>query len=218
MSTFESFFEEYYNNLDKEIKSPRLIIKNKIIKLIYNIFVNADTDLKNSINNFSEKFSVLFIINISTDIEKSCFNATIQISKKAEEPPHRNWDSFPFYDIYSTRSGIICNILNINSDTCKTYGYKLLISLLNNDIKASELGFMTEKELCPESIAFEIAEIQKRSGQKIEEKVSTLFECPFCKQRKCSFTQVQLRSADEAPDYKCKCLNSNCLRRFKGKG
>ena len=84
MSTFESFFEEYYNNLDKEIKSPRLIIKNKIIKLIYNIFANADTDLKNSINNFSEKFSVLFIINISTDIEKSCFNATIQISKKVD--------------------------------------------------------------------------------------------------------------------------------------
>ena len=242
MTTFESYFKEYYENIENKAQTPRTIIKNKLIKLFYNIIVESDISITPAASTTlpsttlpsitlpstisapagqdrqQDRQQDRYIINLATEIEKSCFNATIQISKKSEEPPHRNWDSPIFYDIYSTRCGVILNILNPNSITCKTYGNKLLLSLLNDEIKASEIGFMSEKELCPESIAIECAEIEKRKGQKIEEKISTLFECPFCKQRKCSFTQVQLRSADEAPDYKCKCLNPECLRRFKGKG
>ena len=211
LENYIQFYEQNKNIIEIStsisIINPRNIIRKEILKLLY------------FVQEFVQELvqEPLKLITLAIDIEKSCYNASIQISKKSEEPPHRNWDSPIFLDIYSTRCGTILNILNSNSVSCKTYGDKLLKSILNGSLNPNEIGFMNEKELCPESILFECAEIEKRMGQKIEEKVSTLFQCPFCKQRKCSFKAVQLRCSDEPPNYKCVCLNPECLRRFEGK-
>ena len=200
------------------VENPRTIILDRFIHVLS---TNLDTEyIKNLDTEYIKNINTEYIQNIATEIEKSCYNATIRMSKESEEPPRRGWDSPVFKDIYSTRCG---NILNINSTSCKTYGPVLLINILKNRInsedglKPSLIGFMSEKELCPESIIAECNEITRRMGQKIEEKTSYLFECPFCKHRNCSYTQVQLRGADEAPDYRCKCLNPDCLRRFRGR-
>jgi DNA-directed RNA polymerase subunit M/transcription elongation factor TFIIS len=87
--------------------------------------------------------------------------------------------------------------------------------LLDGTIKPEALGDMTSEALCPQATAAERADIAKRATQRVETKESTLFRCPHCGERRCSYQQVQRRSLDESPDYLCMCLS--CNRRFNGR-
>lgn len=156
-----------------------------------------------------------FILETAKTIEKSCYNAIIKNSKQSEDPPCRQWDSPIFMEIYSNRCGIIYNLLDPKSATCKLYGSTLLPQVLEETIDLKEIGFKTEKELCPQATQKERDEIAIRSEQHVIEKESNLFKCPNCKERRVTYREVQLRALDEAPDYLCKCLN--CKHRFKGK-
>ncbi len=163
------------------------------------------------------------MIDMARAIEVACFNNAIRASKESEDLFRRQWDSPNFVDIYSTRCGTINGILSHNSMTCREYDpavsifYRLFLPHDDPDfISAEALGNMTEKQLCPGSFEAERREIARRSIQEVKEKESNLFRCPHCGERKSSYREVQKRSLDEAPDYKCVCLNPKCGRRFKG--
>lgn len=156
-----------------------------------------------------------FALETAKAIEKSCYNAIIKNSKQSEDPPCRQWDSPIFLEIYSNRCGIIYNLLDPKSSSCKIYGSSLLQTVLNETIDLKDIGFKSEKELCPQATQKERDEIAIRSEQHVVEKESNLFRCPNCKERRVTYREVQLRALDEAPDYLCKCLN--CKHRFKGK-
>lgn len=156
-----------------------------------------------------------FALESAKAIEKSCYNAIIKNSKQSEDPPCRQWESSIFVEIYSNRCGIIYNLLDPKSISCKLYGRTLLDQLLNGSLDLKEIGFKSEKELCPQATQKERNEIAIRSEQHVIEKESNLFRCPNCKERRVTYREVQLRALDEAPDYLCKCLN--CKHRFKGK-
>jgi len=153
-------------------------------------------------------------LQIARTIEKSCYNAVIKNSKNSEDPPCRKWTSAIFITMYSNRCGIVYNILNPESTTSKTYGSTLISDILDKKINIEEIGYKTERELCPKSIEKEQKEIDLRSEQYVKEKESNLFGCPRCKERKVTYKEVQLRAIDEAPDYLCRCLS--CGHRFKG--
>lgn len=155
-----------------------------------------------------------FVLDVARTIEKSCYNAIIKNSKQSEDPPCRQWDSPIFIEIYSNRCGIIYNLLDPKSNTNKLYGSTLLQQVLDETIDIKEIGFKSEKELCPQATQKERDEIAIRSEQHVIEKESNLFKCPNCKERRVTYREVQLRALDEAPDYLCKCLN--CKHRFKG--
>lgn len=155
------------------------------------------------------------VLEIAKTIEKSCYNAIIKNSKQSEDPPCRQWDSPIFIEIYSNRCGIIYNLMDPNSITNKIYGSTLIQNIFDETIDIKEIGFKTEKELCPQATQKERDEIAIRSEQHVIEKESNLFKCPNCKERRVTYREVQLRALDEAPDYLCKCLN--CKHRFKGK-
>jgi DNA-directed RNA polymerase subunit M/transcription elongation factor TFIIS len=155
------------------------------------------------------------VIETALEIEKSCFNATIIISINSEDPPRRRWDSPLFSDIYSTRCGVILSVLDPNSSTNKSYKLNIIDELINGQILPSELGNKSAAELCPQATINEREDINNRNTQKIQMKESTLFKCPHCGVRKCSYREVQTRALDEAPDYMCLCLG--CNRRFKGR-
>jgi DNA-directed RNA polymerase subunit M/transcription elongation factor TFIIS len=154
-------------------------------------------------------------LETARDIEVSCYNASVRISKESEDPPRRQWDSLPFIDIYGTRCGTISVLLDPLSTACQAYGATLAPHILDGTIALSEIGNMTAKELCPQSSALEQAEINKRVIQKVQMKESSLFKCPNCNARRCTYQEVQRRSLDEAPDYLCLCLS--CNRRFTGR-
>jgi DNA-directed RNA polymerase subunit M/transcription elongation factor TFIIS len=176
--------------------------RNKIISLFANLLYKYNSDKE-------------YVLEIAKAIEKSCYNAIIKNSKQSEDPPCRQWDSAIFVEIYSNRCGIIYNLLDKESNTCKLYGSTLLDQILNKTIDVNEIGFKTERELCPQATEKEKNEIAIRSEQYVKEKESNLFKCPNCKERRVTYREVQLRALDEAPDYLCKCLN--CEHRFKGR-
>lgn len=155
------------------------------------------------------------VLDIAKTIEKSCYNAIIINSKQSEDPPCRQWDSPIFMEMYSNRCGIIYNLLDPSSMSCKIYGSDLLEKLINDEVDIKNIGFKNEKELCPQATQKERDEITIRSEQHVKEKESNLFKCPNCKERRVTYREVQLRALDEAPDYLCLCLN--CKHRFKGK-
>jgi len=154
------------------------------------------------------------VLKVGRAIEVSCYNAAVRISKASDEPPLRNWDSVDFVDNYSTRCGTIISLLDPTSSACQAYGSTLVGRLISEELAPSMLGSMTSDKLCPQAMANEHLELIRRSSQKVEEKESTLFRCPHCNERRCTYREVQRRSLDEAPDYMCRCLN--CDRRFTG--
>jgi DNA-directed RNA polymerase subunit M/transcription elongation factor TFIIS len=183
---------------------PKNIILFKIIDTLY-----MYKEFKEDIDN---------LINIASEIEKSCFNATIHNCRYSDDPPPRNWDSELFVDIYySSRCSTILRLLSPNSMSSIEYGPILVNKLISKEILPNNVGFMSESEICPESQEIERFNLQKRMDQKIEEKFSNLYVCPSCKERKCSYTTVQRRALDEAADVICKCLNPECLITFNVK-
>lgn len=154
------------------------------------------------------------ILEIALAIEKSCYNATIEICQHMTNPPFRSWDSSPFVNVYSGRCGAIIQLLDHESTPCQTYGNRLAENIASGKIPAESVGKMKITELCPEATAKEREDIEKRSAQKIQVKVTELFKCPHCHVRKCTYKEIQRRSLDEAPDYVCTCMN--CGRTFNG--
>ena len=150
-------------------------------------------------------------------VEVSCYNASVRASKESEEPPRRQWDSPAFVDIYGTRCGTICGLLDPASGACRAYGATLVPRLLSGGIAAEALGAMTEKELCQQATEKERLMIAKRSEQKVVEKESNLFRCPHCGERRSTYQEIQRRGLDESPDYLCICLNPRCRHRFTGR-
>lgn len=188
------------------LKTVDIIDSREIIRRMFiSTLINSDTQF-----NISRKLT----LEIARKIELSCYNASVRISKESEDPPRRQWNSPPFVDIYSTRCGIINGMLDNNSMVCRAYGINIINKIIDKTIRPEDLGNMTSMDLCPSATIAEKDEIAKRVVQKVKLKESTLFQCPSCKERRCSYQEVQLRSLDEAPDYRCLCLN--CNKQFTG--
>jgi len=176
-------------------------------------------DIIDNLYSYKEyKDNITLLINTAIDIEKSCYNAIIGICRQSDDPPTRNWKSPLFVEYYSSRCGTISRLLSLDSQSVKEYGCVLVNKLLSGEIDPAKVGFMNESEICPQSQELERMNIEKRMGQKIEEKISDLYACPSCKQRRCSYITVQQRrSLDEAADIIYKCLNPECLIVFRVK-
>jgi DNA-directed RNA polymerase subunit M/transcription elongation factor TFIIS len=196
--------ELYTNKLDdiNNMLKPRNVIINKIIDYLYEY------------EYF--KCNIEQLIDIAKLIERSCYNATITNCQQSDNPPPRNWDSYEFQDVYySSKCGIILRLLSLKSQSTKEYGSILANKIINKSIDIDRIGFMTENEICPISQEHERQSINIRMNQKIDEKSSTLYKCPMCKQRKTTYITKQLRSLDESADTICTCLNCSHVFRVK---
>ncbi len=148
-------------------------------------------------------------------IEQGCYNAAVRTSKGAEDPPRRQWDSEGFVSIYSDRCGAINGLLDPTTEANRLYSANVIPRLLSGELSPESLGGMCVRDLCPRATEAERAEIAHRQSQKVVMKESTLFMCPFCKERRSEYETVQRRALDEAPDYLCSCLS--CGKRFTGR-
>jgi DNA-directed RNA polymerase subunit M/transcription elongation factor TFIIS len=155
----------------------------------------------------------IYISNLSKQIESICHDSVIRNSRKLEDPPCRLWSSPVFLEMYSTKCGMIFNLLNPDSTTNKLYESKLLDQILSGQVE-DIIKDKSERCLCPKALEEEIKEINLRNEQKITENKSNLFKCGKCGFSEVTYREVQLRSIDEAPDYFCKCLK--CGNVFKG--
>jgi transcription elongation factor S-II len=132
---------------------------------------------------------------ISINLEKGIFNYAVQTARLRNVV--RKWDNKAFVMIYVDKfKGILLN-LNVKS-TVKNN--ELLKRLKNKEFKAHELAFMTHQELYPEKWKYLIDKKIKRDESEGVVDLSAAtdeFFCFKCKKRKCSYYQMQTRSADE---------------------
>lgn len=158
----------------------------------------------------SQKLSVFFDMTehkdtYATNLEKGIHNWTIKES--ANKRVIKKWDNPFFVQIYLDHlRSVYINLKN-----------KLLVQMvITHTIKAHEIAFMTHHEMCPEKWDNLIAKKSIRDKNKFEqnlEAATDTFTCRKCRSKKCTYYQMQTRSADEPMTIFVTCID--CGNRFK---
>jgi hypothetical protein len=146
---------------------------------------------------------------IAIQLEIGCYTETINRAKSSEMPIRCTWHVPEFYNLYCERCGTIATLLNPRSSV----QIHLIDNIINGIVDPLLIGTKNEDELNSKTLEKEKQIIAKRLNQKVEMKTSSIYQCPRCKEKKCTYHVVQRRALDEAPDTICTC--SVCGFTFK---
>jgi DNA-directed RNA polymerase subunit M/transcription elongation factor TFIIS len=145
--------------------------------------------------------------NAALNLERGIYNYTLHESDNKNIV--KKWDNGYFVQIYADRLRTVC----INM------GNQHVMQLLTaKQIKAHELAFMTHQDMHPDKWSELIKAKQLRDKNKYETKVEAStdnFTCPNskCRSTKCTYYQLQTRSADEPMTTFVTCID--CGKRWK---
>lgn len=147
---------------------------------------NPDKFRSNIRNKFNE---IIENEKYSTNIEKAVHNWALK--EATNRKVVKKWDNPYFVQIYIDHlRSIFINLKNP----------KLLELIKSGELKAQNVPFMTHQEICPEKWEELIQAKMKRDKTKFEQNVEAstdTFTCRKCWQKKCTYYQLQTRSADE---------------------
>lgn len=139
-----------------------------------------------------------YILNDKTkshNIETGIYNYCI---KKAENYGIvKKWDNHMFRSLYINHAIQIYS--NVKPDTYIGNNY-LLNEIKNGNIKSYEVAFLSPQELFPKNWEAILEKQNKQKKVMYEERtdqVTDMYKCGKCGERKCTFYQLQIRSADE---------------------
>jgi transcription elongation factor S-II len=116
----------------------------------------------------------------------------------------KKWDNPFFVQIYLDHLRSI--YLNLKND-------HLIEQVVSGEMKAHTIAFMSHHEMKPEKWAEMIRIKSIRDKSKFEtnlEACTDTFTCRKCKSKKCSYYQLQTRSADEPMTIFINCLECGC--------
>ena len=143
----------------------------------------------------------------SRNIEKSIYNYTIEVAEKNDISC--SWDVIIFKNLYLSKIRSIYSNLKKNS-YIKNAEFKS--RLLNDDIDHKNIAKLTAYDIYPENwkLLFDIkAEKDKKKLELKPEAMTDTYKCRRCGSRKCSYYELQTRSADEPMTQFINCLNCN---------
>jgi transcription elongation factor S-II len=141
----------------------------------------------------------------SRNIERAIFNWSIDTGK--EKKIITKWTKNEFCDIYITKVYSILSNLNIKSGIDNTY---LIDAINSGKIKSFKVPYMSHQELFPKQWEKIIKTKVLRDKSKYEinlEAATDAFKCWKCKKRKCTYYELQTRSADEPMTTFVSCLS-----------
>ena len=124
----------------------------------------------------------------SINLEKAIFNYSLKEADNTKV--FKKWGNHKFVLLY----------LNKLRSVYANLTPEILSKLSNGDIKSFSIAFMTHQELVPQRWAELIENKMKRDKSKYEnniEAATDTFQCRKCKSNKCTYYQMQTRSADE---------------------
>jgi transcription elongation factor S-II len=151
-------------------------------------------------------------LNLILENEKHCLNLEKGIYNYAlKEATNRKvlkkWDNPYFVQIYIDRLRSIYNNLS---------NKELINQIKDGSIKAHTIAFMTHQEMQPDKWKELIAAKTIRDTHKFETNIEAstdTFTCRKCKSKKCTYMQIQTRSADEPMTLYVTCIE--CGNRWK---
>ncbi len=171
-------------------------------------------------------------------IETSCYNATIFDAKGLNMK--RCWGNPQFLDLYqskiyrvsinldesspvinNTLGKRIANILRIKElyKVCeKKFDSDLALKICKNinTFNLNNIGYMSSDKLNPLSNSKEQDIIRIRGEQQIIVKISRLYVCSKCGEKKSKIYKTQSRSADEGYTFSIECVNCGNIRHEYG--
>tara|TARA_A100001015_G_scaffold266664_1_gene316067 strand:- start:131 stop:652 length:522 start_codon:yes stop_codon:yes gene_type:complete len=150
-------------------------------------------------------------ISLSRNIEKNTFNSVIDIAK--ENNINRKWNNNMFYNLYFSKIRSIYSNLDVTSYIKNEH---LLSKIINGEIKTEEISKLSVYEIHPDNWKEIIDEKSKRDKMKYDikpEAMTERYKCRKCGSRKCSYYELQTRSADEPMTQFFTCLD--CKNRWK---
>ena len=145
--------------------------------------------------------------NAALNLERGIYNFTLRESDTKNIV--KKWDNGYFVQIYADRLRTVC--INLANEH--------VMQLINSkQIKVHELAFMSHQEMNPDKWTALIKAKQLRDKHKYETKVEAStdnFTCPNskCRSTKCTYYQLQTRSADEPMTTFVTCID--CGKRWK---
>lgn len=141
----------------------------------------------------------------SINLEKGIFNYALK--EASSKKVVKKWDNQYFVQIYIDRlRSIYINLKNP----------EILEQIKSGSIQAHTIAFMTHQEMRPDKWKELIEEKAKRDANKFEQNIEAstdTFTCRKCKGNKCTYYQMQTRSADEPMTVYISCIN--CGNRWK---
>ena len=158
--------------------------------------------------NLRQQISTLFQFERTkdaTNLEIGIYNWTLK--ECTNKKVIKKWDNPVFVQIYLDHlRSVYFNLKNP----------KLIEAINNGDLKAKDIAFMTHQELCPEKWDTLIKAKSIRDKNKFEQNLTATtdtFTCRKCKSNKCTYYQMQTRSADEPMTTFVTCID--CGNRWK---
>ena len=139
------------------------------------------------------------------NVEKGMFNYSIRCA--AEKNVVKKWDNAHFAQIYVDRFRTVW--VNLQNEELKQ-------KVITGEIRAHEAGLMTHQEMLPSRWEPLIKKKEERDKEKYAPKLEANtdnYTCRKCGSKKCSYYQLQTRSADEPMTTYVTCID--CGTRWK---
>lgn len=182
-------------------------IREETCKRLQQIFESQCVDYT------QEEQDTFWKTNPCQNIEISIFNAII--CKATDKNLPRRWNNPRFKSMYELKRDDILQNMDKTSTIQNTYIFN---SLIKRQFLPHEIGFLRPQDLCPERWSVIIAESNRLKAIPAHQRpqaFSTEFKCPRCKTRKCTYTEVQTRSADEPMTIFVTCVNAGCKHQWR---